>query len=194
MCMDAFSVSMSVYYFHARCPQGSEEGTGSPGTRVTDGLWATMWMLGIEPGWVLWKSSVVLTTEPPLQRLCMYACMYVCMYVCMHVCMYVCMYVCIIVSLCASHSCRCLQRLEVLDPVSGVMGSRELPDIRSGTDLGPLRAVHTLSCWAISWVLELQLWRSNMPSLSPVHQKTMPAILLLALNMQALWKFLGPAS
>lgn len=41
---------MYVYHMHARCPQRSEEGIRFPKTQVTDGLSASAWVLGTEPG------------------------------------------------------------------------------------------------------------------------------------------------
>jgi hypothetical protein len=35
---------------HAWCPQRLEEGVGSIGSAVKDGLWTTMWVLGTKPG------------------------------------------------------------------------------------------------------------------------------------------------
>lgn len=57
---------MSVYYIGAWCPRRSEEGIGSPQTRVTE-IETAICVLGIEP-WSLAKATTVVTAESTLQQ------------------------------------------------------------------------------------------------------------------------------
>lgn len=59
---------MTVHHMCGWCQQRPEEGVGYHGTRVSDGLWAAMEVLGLEPG-PLKEQPVSLKTQPSSQLL-----------------------------------------------------------------------------------------------------------------------------
>lgn len=63
MCMSAL---LAFMWHCAWCPRRSEEGIGSPWTRVTE-IETAICVLGIEP-WSLAKATTVLTAESTLQQ------------------------------------------------------------------------------------------------------------------------------
>jgi hypothetical protein len=65
--MGALPACMSVHHMNAWCPKRSEEGDGSPRTRIKDGYKALRGCCELNLG-LLEEKLVLLTTEPLLQH------------------------------------------------------------------------------------------------------------------------------